>query len=129
MNRNTHQVIHAVDTGRLSQDWFKDHRWILIQSHVDELAGIAKTQTVFLCGMVQNDEELWDLFDVKVCLILDDTTIREHAQRSDNPFGKAPAELEAVLRINGPLVAKYAALGTTLDRLVSPVGRGRTRRA
>ena len=86
-----------------------------MRSHVEELAGAAKTQTAFLCGLVQNDEELWDLFDLKICLILDDTTIRErHAQRSENPFGKAPAELkETVLRFDGILVAKYTALGAT----------------
>jgi hypothetical protein len=115
VNRNTDQVIHAFDTGGLSQDWFKDHRWILMRSRVEELAGAARTQTAFLCGLVQNDEELWDLFDVKICLVLDDTTIRERlVQRSENPFGKAPAELDTVLRFNGPLVAKYTALGATL---------------
>jgi hypothetical protein len=86
-----------------------------MRSRVEELAGTARAQTTFLCGLVQNDEELWDLFDVKICLILDNATIQERlAQRSRNPFGKAPAELEAVLRFNGPLVAKYTARGATL---------------
>ena len=113
VNRHTDQVIDAVDTGPLSQHWFRDHRWTLLRSRVEELAGATRAQTVFSWnGLVQNDEELWDLFDVKICLILDDTTIRERlAQRSGNPFGKAPAELEAVLRFNGLLVAKYTALG------------------
>ena len=115
VNRKTGEVIHAADSGPLSQDWFRDHRWILNRPLVEELAGAAGTQTIFLGGLVQNDEELWDLFDVKICLILDDTTIRERlAQRSGNPFGKAPAEFEAVLRFNGPLVTKYTALGATL---------------
>ncbi len=115
VNRNTDQVIHALDAGGLSQEWFRDHRWILMRPRVEEFAGAARTQTVFLCGCVQNDEELWDLFDVKICLILDDRTIRERlAQRSENPFGKAPAELEAILRLNGPLVAKYTAVGASL---------------
>ena len=79
------------------------------------LAAAVRKQTAFLCGLVQNDEELWDLFDVKICLILDDMRIRERlAQRSGNPFGEAPAELEAILRFNGHLVAKYTALGATL---------------
>ncbi|MGD0312652.1 MAG: hypothetical protein ABSC90_09330 [Acidimicrobiales bacterium] len=115
MHRQTGQVIHAVDTGPLSQDWFRDYRWILSRSRVEELAAIAAAQTVFLCGLAQNDEDLWDLFDVKICLILADTTIRERlTQRSENPFGRAPAELDAVLGFNGPLVAKYTALGAML---------------
>ncbi|MGO9855904.1 MAG: AAA family ATPase [Acidimicrobiales bacterium] len=115
VNIETDEVVRAVDTGRLSQGWFEDHRWLLMRSRVEELAGAAGSQTVFLCGLVQNDEELWDLFDAKICLVLDDATIRQRlARRAGNPFGRAPAELEAVLRFNGPLVAKYAALGATL---------------
>ena len=113
VNRKTGHAIHAVDSGPLSRDWFRDHRWILDRSLVEELAGAASTQTIFLCGLVQNDEELWD--DVKICLLLDETTIRERlSQRSGNPFGKAPAEFEAVLGFNAPLVTKYTALGATL---------------
>jgi thymidylate kinase len=52
---------------------------------------------------------------VKICLILDGATIRERlGQRTENPFGKAPDELKAVLRINASFVAKYATLGATL---------------
>ena len=122
VNTSTDEVIDALDAGPLSQAWFEDHRWLLRRSRVQELAEDAGTQTTFLCGLVQNDEELWDLFDVKICLILDDPTIRERlGQRSGNPFGRAPAELEAILRINGPLVAKYTALGADLIDSSQPV--------
>jgi broad-specificity NMP kinase len=101
VNMITNDVIEAVDPGPLSREWFRDHRWLLRRSRVEELAEEAGTQTVFLCGLVQNDEDLWDLFDAKICLILDETTIRERiGRRSDNPFGKAPAELDAIVRIN-----------------------------
>ena len=122
VNTSTDEVIDALDAGPLSQAWFEDHRWLLRRSRVQELAEDAGTQTTFLCGLVQNDEELWDLFDVKICLILDEPTIRERLwQRSDNPFGRAPAELEAILRINAPLVAKYTALGADLIDSSQPV--------
>ena len=115
VNKNTGQVIRALDAGNLSQDWFKEHRWLLLRPRVEELATAARTEASFLCGLVQNDEDLWDLFDLKICLILDDATIGQRlARRRGNPFGRAPAELEAVLRFNGPLVAKYTALGATL---------------
>jgi hypothetical protein len=123
VNRKTEQVIPVVDIGRLSHEWFRDHKWILMRSLVEELAGTSGAQTTFLCGLVENDEELWDLFDVKICLILDATTIRERlARRSGNLFGKAPAELEAVLRYNGPLIDKYIALGATLIDSSRPLG-------
>jgi hypothetical protein len=72
-----------------------------------------------------NYEELWDLFDVKICLILDETMIRERlTERSRNLFGKAPAELEAILRFNAPVVRRSRG---DIDRLVSPIGRSRAR--
>ncbi len=96
---------------------------MLMRSSVEELAGTARTQTVILCGMAQNDEELWDLFDAKICLISDEMTIRERlARRIENPFGKAPAELEAVLRINDSFVARHAALGAVLIDSSRPLG-------
>jgi dephospho-CoA kinase len=122
VNTSTDEVTEAVDAGPLSEEWFRHHRWLLRRSRVEALAEDARTQAAFLCGLVQNDEELWDLFDVKICLVLDEPTIRERlGQRSGNPFGRAPAELEAILRINGPLVAKYTALGANLIDSGQPV--------
>jgi hypothetical protein len=126
VSRDTDQVIHAVDTGRQSQDRFRDHRWILIRSRVEELAGAARTQTVFVCGLVQNDEDVWDHFDVKICWVLDDTTIRKRlAQGRGNPFGKGPAEMEVVLQWS--FNRQVHRSRSNLDRLVSPVGGGRSR--
>jgi len=89
VNRNTDQFIQAVDTGRLSQDWFRDNSWVLMRSRVEDLVGAARTQTAFLCGLVESDEELWDRFDVKICLILDDTMIRERlAPSPPSPDGR-----------------------------------------
>jgi dephospho-CoA kinase len=121
-NRTTGDFIRAEEAGRVSQRWFADHRWVLPRSRVEDVARTATAQSVFLCGLVQNDEELWDLFDVTICLVLDDVTIRERiARRTGNPFGKAPAELEAILAINGPLVARYTDLGATLIDASRPV--------
>ena len=71
MNKNTGQVIRAVDAGNLSQDWFKEHRWLLCGHASKSSRTAARTEASFLCGLVQNDEDLWDLFDLKICLILD----------------------------------------------------------
>jgi hypothetical protein len=81
LNTSSNEVIEAVDAGPLSHEWFRDHRWLLRRSRVEELAEAAGTESVFLCGLVQNDDELWDLFDVKICLILDETTIRERIEK------------------------------------------------
>jgi hypothetical protein len=44
---------------------------------------------------------LWDLFDLVVCLVADDETLRRRLQaRTTNAFGKHPEELAATLRWN-----------------------------
>lgn len=122
VNRTTGEVINAADTGPLNGDWFRDHQWLLLRSRVERLVKSSEGRPSFLCGMAQNDAELWDLFDVKVCLTLDDATILKRlVLRRGNPFGKAPAEIEAILAINGPLTAKYATLGATLVDAAQPL--------
>jgi broad-specificity NMP kinase len=122
VHRTTGEVTNAADTGPLSQEWFRDHQWVLLRSRAETLIESAERRPAFLCGMAQNDEELWDLFDVAVCLTLDDATIRKRlAQRRGNQFGKAPAEIEAILAINGPLTAKYAAIGASLVDAAQPL--------
>ncbi len=122
VHRTTGEVTSAADTGPLNQEWFRDHQWLLLRSRVEALIESAEGRPAFLCGMAQNDEELWDLFDVAVCLTLDDATIRKRvALRRGNPFGKAPAEIEAIQAINGPLTAKYAAIGAPLVDAAQPL--------
>jgi hypothetical protein len=76
VHRTTGEVTGAAETGPLNQEWFSDHRWLLLRSRVEALIESAEGRSTFLWGMAQNDEELWDLFDVAVCLTLDDATIR-----------------------------------------------------
>ena len=122
VHRTTGEVTNAADTGRPNQEWFRNNQWVLLRSRVEALIESAERRPAFLCGMAQNDEELWDLFEVAVCLTLDDATIRKWlAQRRGNPFGKAPAEIEAILAINGPLTAKYAAIGAPLVDAAQPL--------
>jgi hypothetical protein len=72
--------------------------------------------------VVQGSPAASHLIDVKICLFLHETAIRERIEkRSDNPFGRAPAEPKAILHIDGPLVAKYSALGAALINSSPPV--------
>ena len=58
----------------------------------------ASGSTAFLCGSVENEVDVWDLFDLVVCLVADNDTIRERLQtRTTNSFGKHPDELAAAL--------------------------------
>jgi hypothetical protein len=52
----------------------------------------------FLCGGFENDADVWPLFDRVLCLVVDETTLRDRlTNRTTNHFGKHPEELHAAL--------------------------------
>lgn len=105
-----------------SPDWIERHDWNISRPRVEELAEHAADRTVFLCGSPTNDQEVWDLFSEVICLVIDDETLRTRlARRTSNDFGKAPHELEAVLRWNKHNEAQYRDLGATIIDASKPL--------
>jgi dephospho-CoA kinase len=95
--------------------WLTQHAWIIDRSRVEHLAFLARDRVVFLCGSVENEAEVWELFTRVVCLVVDEATIRERlAKRSTNTFGKAPAELKAVLDAQRTSEAFYRGWGARI---------------
>jgi broad-specificity NMP kinase len=84
-------------------DWHDEqftsvHAYRLRRDRVEELHAKARDMTVFLFGTVDNELEVWDLFDRVVCLVIEEATLRYRlATRTTSDFGKASHELEAVL--------------------------------
>lgn len=78
-------------------------------------------RTIFLGGSVENELDVWDLFDAVVCLVIDDATVRERlASRSDG-FGKAPDELARILAWNRTAEANYRRFGATIIDATQPL--------
>lgn len=67
--------------------------------------------TALLCGSVENEAEVRDLFDLVVCLVADFETLRG---RTGNAFGQHPEELAAVREEDVGLEARYRRLGATI---------------
>ena len=79
-----------------SQAWYETHSWRYVRARFEEVA--VETGRVFVFGTAANERDVWDLFDLVVYLWIDEATLRARlAGRGANGFGKAPAELEAVL--------------------------------
>jgi broad-specificity NMP kinase len=95
--------------------WLNVYAWRINRSDVEALAAAARGRTAFLCGSAENESEVWDLFDLVVCLMADDETIRRRLlTRTNNPFGKHPEEMAAALDENAGLETAYRRLGATL---------------
>jgi dephospho-CoA kinase len=119
--RTTGEAIHDSDAGN-RPDGFLRHRWAINRSRVEELALMARDQLVFLCGAVENEDEVWDLFDVVVCLVLDEATLRARlATRTTNRFGRTRVELNAILSRNRTTEATYRGVGAFVVSAAQPV--------
>ena len=128
-DRATEELV--VDPGRERRppDWHQENWFPLERARVEELRLRARTERVFLCGSVANELDVWDLFDLVVCLHVDDETlVHRLATRTDNDFGKTDEVRDAILGWNATARENYRRFGAvlidatrTLDRVVDDV--------
>jgi hypothetical protein len=87
----------------------------LRRDRVEQLRDEAGAEHVFLFGTVDNELDAWDLFDIVICLVADDDTVRDRlANRMGNQFGKAQHELDAVLGWNQSMEENYRSFGAAI---------------
>jgi dephospho-CoA kinase len=95
--------------------WLDRFAWKINRTEVEALAARTQGGTTFLCGSVENEVEVWDLFDVVVCLVVDSETLRHRLlTRTTNSFGKRPEELAAALHHNVDAESTYRGFGATI---------------
>lgn len=92
--------------------WLERFAWKISRAEVEALAARAHDKTVFLCGYVENEADVSDLFDLVVCLVAHSETLRDRLRnRTTNAFGKHPEELAAALELNIGVESTYRRLG------------------
>jgi dephospho-CoA kinase len=95
--------------------WLDRFGWRIRRAEVEALAARARDRIAFLCGTVENEAEVRDLFDLVVCVVIDNETLRDRLLgRTTNSFGKHPEELAAALAHNDRVEAAYRRLGATI---------------
>lgn len=89
-------------------NWLGTYSWQIDPHKVVDLRNCVADRRAFLFGSVENEDEVWPLFDRVVCLVIDDATLRHRlTTRTTNPFGKHPDELQAALGWNQDAEARY----------------------
>jgi hypothetical protein len=102
--------------------WLARFAWMISRPEVEALAARTHGETAFLCGSVENDAEVWDLFDLVICLVVDSETLRTRLQtRTTNAFGRQPEQMEAALRWNDGAGSAYRGFGATIIDASQPV--------
>ncbi|MFI9382538.1 AAA family ATPase [Kutzneria sp. NPDC052558] len=102
--------------------WLDRFGWRISRPAVQALAATAHDRTVYLFGAVENENEVWDLFDTVVCLVVDNDTLRHRLlTRTTNSFGKHPEELAAALGHNEHMAATYRRFGALIVDATQPL--------
>jgi len=95
--------------------WLERFAWRISRAEVDVLVERAHERTAFLFGTVENEVDVWDLFDHVVCIVVDNATLEHRlTTRSTNEFGRHPEELAAALDRNPSFETNYRRFGATI---------------
>ncbi|MBQ0850849.1 hypothetical protein J8N05_22055 [Streptomyces sp. BH-SS-21] len=95
--------------------WLDRYGWAIVRERVEALVEESRTRVAFLCGSAENEADVLDLFDLTVCLVIDDDTLRHRlATRTTNTFGRHPEELAAALKWNPLTQPMYESRGATV---------------
>jgi broad-specificity NMP kinase len=118
------EIDHPIDFQRVAWNW-----------RVPELERLlASAEDVFICAITSNTVELAHLFDRVFVLVPDHETLaRRLRERTNNTFGKDPAEAEPVLAHNDVIAAEWEPRGgipidasrpleAVVDEIVSRMG-------
>jgi shikimate kinase len=101
--------------------WLDRFGWAIVRERVKLLTEESRSRISFLCGSVENEADVRELFDLTVCLVIDDETLRSRlATRTTNAFGRNPEELAAALKWNPRMRPIYERLGATIVDATQP---------
>ncbi|MFF3737250.1 hypothetical protein [Streptomyces sp. NPDC002566] len=102
--------------------WLDRYGWVIVRERVEALVDESRSGVAFLCGSAENEADVIDLFDLIVCLVIDEATLRHRlATRTTNTFGQHPEELAAALKWNPRMRPMYVSRGATIIDACKPV--------
>jgi hypothetical protein len=102
--------------------WLNGFGWHIDRAKIEALAAGCRDKTAFLCGSAENEADVLDLFNLVICLVVDDDTLRRRIEtRTNNAFGQHPEELAAIMGWNPMMKPKYQRIGAAiLDGTLEP---------
>lgn len=105
-----------------SNGFRSEHVMAIKPEEVEKLKLTSEDGTIFLCGTVPNENEIWKYFDITMCLTLDETTLRHRLDtRTNNSYGKNPVELRNILEWNRLAETNYRSFGSVIIDASRPI--------
>lgn len=96
-------------------EFIKTHGWFTPRATVEEIQKEARGKSGFLCGAVDNYDEVKDLFSGIIALYVDDETIKKRfATRSPREWGTQEHEVRQTLEKHHVIYEKWKGLGAVV---------------
>lgn len=107
----------SVKAAARTEEFLQTHSWNVPRESIEKIAKEHGNETIFICGVANNIDQIKDLFAGVFALTIDEKTLRERlANRTNNDWGKQPHELRQTLALQEKGLANYEKQGyETID--------------
>ena len=109
--------------GARPERWFETHPWRTHPGALQEIRTLADSSLVFLCGTSTGEVEKDQVYDILVCLDVDEETVRHRitTRDGDNDFGRAEHEMQQILEWRRGAAPYYRSLGGHIVDATMPI--------
>lgn len=81
-----------------TNEFINAHLWNVPRESIEKIKNEHSKETIFICGVANNMEQIGDLFSGVFALVIDQKTLRHRLEtRTNNDWGKQPHELKQTL--------------------------------
>jgi hypothetical protein len=112
----------SVKPHQRTPEFLAEHDWNVPRQDVAELVKKADGKSVFVCGSLANETDLYDLFDGVFALHVNEETLAHRLKtRTTNDWGKQPHELEQTLQDHRVSYAEHECRGNAIVDATQPL--------
>jgi dephospho-CoA kinase len=120
-NKVSGEIIPLIAAAHPTPEFIAQNEWTADPERVRQLAEEGNERTVFLCGIVGNDDEVRPYFDRVFLLSIDEPTMRRRlATRTTHDFGTKHYELELLLAWHEVMNEHYLGCGAVMIDATKP---------
>jgi broad-specificity NMP kinase len=111
-NKVTGEITPLIADAHRTPEFLAKNDWRADPERVRQLAEEGEERSVFLCGSIGNEDEVWPFFEKVFLLSIDEATMRHRLRtRTAHDFGTMPHELELLLAWNEAIAEHYLRQG------------------
>lgn len=98
-----------------NEEWLSQHDFIMSEDKIKTLASHSHQQNIFVCGLATNDIDLFQHFDMIICLVISKELMEERvSMRQNNTWGHQPHQLAIMKQWYSPTIARYMKAGAEM---------------